>query len=273
MTQSDSIKVRGEPTKELFVHILTRDIALHQAVVELLDNSADGAKRVATDPNDLSAYQVDIEFDEGRFFIGDNCGGIELNVATQYAFRFGRAEGMPQMRGSIGQFGVGMKRALFSFGRHYLIESATNGEWFRLEVDLNAWIKIKENWDFDLNQYGTNDGSKVVGTRIEVTELTDDAARQFGLETFRTRVENEIKQKHSLFINRGLAVRVNGKSIPRDEWQLVFDADFKPGYVEKAYERKERAPVKARIYAGLGRSKSKRCWLVRDLQWKAHTER
>jgi hypothetical protein len=110
-----------------------------------------------------------------------------------------------------------------------------------------------ESWDFDLAEYGGNDGEKAIGTRIEVTNLFDDAATQFSLEHFRTRVEYEIRQKHGLFIAQGLAVRVCGSAIPSHEWQLIADDQFSPEYREKTYNG-SGTPVTARIYAGVGRS-------------------
>ena len=154
----------------LFVYILTRDIAHDAAIIELLDNSVDGARRVAENPEELSTFQVDIEFDNTKFVIEDNCGGIPLNVAREYAFRFGRAEGMQPIPGSIGQFGVGMKRALFSFGKKYIVESATEENWFRLEIRLDDWMQDKSKWDFVLADYGEFNDGKPVGTRIVVTE-------------------------------------------------------------------------------------------------------
>ena len=248
----EPVKVKVEPTKELFVYILTRDIAHHAAIIELLDNSVDGAKRVALDTTNLSGFEVDIDFDNTKFRIRDNCGGIPLNVATNYAFRFGRAEGMKPVRGSIGQFGVGMKRALFSFGRTYIVESTTDRDWFHLEVSLDDWMKDKDGWDFSLSKYGVNGASKSPGTTIEITDLNEPTAAMFGLEHFRTRVENEIRQKHGLFIAQGLAVILNGVSIPRHDWKLIADDQFSPEFLEKTYDG--RAPLTARIYAGLGRS-------------------
>lgn len=253
MDERKPMKVKVEPTKELFVHILTRDIAHQAAIIELLDNSVDGAKRVAEDASDLSKFWVEIDFNSKKFSIRDNCGGIPLDVAREYAFRFGRAEGMDRVAGSIGQFGVGMKRALFSFGRKYVIESATDKDWFRLKVDLEDWMAKKDSWDFDLVDYGQNDNKREIGTQIEVTDLVDDAANQFGQVHFRTRVENEIRQKHGFFITRGLVVRVCGSTIPSHQWQLIADNQFSPEYLEKTYNGGE-APVRARIYAGLGRS-------------------
>ena len=251
MPEPDTVKV--EPTKELFVYILTRDIAHQAAIIELLDNSVDGASRVTEQSDDLSGFEVEIEFDSTKFSIRDNCGGIPLDVAREYAFRFGRAEGMERVSGSIGQFGVGMKRALFSFGRRYVVESATKADWFRLEVDLDQWMEDKDTWDFKLQAYGQNGGDRPVGTRIEVHDLFDEVATQFQLDLFRTRVQNDIRQKHGTFISRGLAVRVCSLTIPSRTWQLIADEQFSPGCVTKIYNGSS-AEVSARIYAGLNRS-------------------
>lgn len=253
MSDLEPIKIKVEPTKDLFVHILTRDIAHYAAITELVDNSVDGAKRVTTKAEDLSDFWINIDFDESHFCIDDNCGGIPLEIARDYAFRFGRAVGAVPIAGSIGQFGVGMKRALFSFGRYYVIESITESHWFRLEVDLDEWINW-ESWDFVLKDYGPNTEGRRVGTRIEVTKLTPDAARQFSLSSFRVRVENEIKQKHRFFVAQGLAIKVGGVTIPREEWQLYADDSFKPEYQKKVYSTEGASPVSVRIYAGVGRS-------------------
>lgn len=140
------------------------------------------------DASNLSDFWVEIEIDDKKFSIRDKCGGMPLEVTREYAFRFGRAEGMKRVSGSIGQFGVGLKRALFSFGRKYVVESSTEKDWFRLEVDLKKWMAEKESWDFNLVDNGQNHGEREIGTRIEVTDLVDDAANQFGLTHFRTRV-------------------------------------------------------------------------------------
>ena len=253
MTNQAKNRVKVEPTKELFVYILTRDIAHQAAIIELVDNSVDGAKRVALNNEKLTDYKVEIEFDEKRFSISDNCGGIPLDIAREYAFRFGRAEGMELIPGSIGQFGVGMKRALFSFGQKYVVESATENDWFRLEVDLDQWMKNKESWDFNLAEYGQNNDGKQIGTRIEVTNLFDEASRQFGLDLFRTRVESEIRRRHSHFIDQGLAVRVCGSTIPSHRWRIIADLQFSPAFHNKEY-RARGAPVFARTYAGVGPS-------------------
>jgi len=45
----ESINV--EPTKELFIYMLTRDVGLENAIIDLIDNSVDGALSNCIDDN------------------------------------------------------------------------------------------------------------------------------------------------------------------------------------------------------------------------------
>lgn len=38
--------VKASPTKEFFVNMLVRDLMLKQAIIELIDNSIDGARNI-----------------------------------------------------------------------------------------------------------------------------------------------------------------------------------------------------------------------------------
>ncbi|MGM5483047.1 MAG: ATP-binding protein [Nanobdellota archaeon] len=128
--------VRAAPTKEFFIEILTRDIELIRVIPDLIDNSIDGALRVN---QPLEKSQVRINFTEREFVIEDNCGGIPRNIGQNYAFRFGRATKDNLIDFSIGQFGVGMKRALFKLGKKVYIETMTNSDHYKIEMDVNKW--------------------------------------------------------------------------------------------------------------------------------------
>src|SRR5690349_10409695 len=88
----------AKPTKDFFVSVLVKDISLVPAIIDLVDNSVDGARRlrsVSTDPSNTDSFdglEVKIDTRRNRFRISDNCGGIPVEVAEQYAFRFGRDE-------------------------------------------------------------------------------------------------------------------------------------------------------------------------------------
>src|SRR5262245_51610287 len=96
------------PTKELFIDMLTRDIALIPAIIDLVDNSSDGAKRLRENGS-FKGLWARVEISPEEFRIIDNCGGMTIEVAEKYAFRFGRPPGAPFVKHSVGQFGVGMK--------------------------------------------------------------------------------------------------------------------------------------------------------------------
>src|SRR5690554_6756917 len=116
--------VQSGPTKDFFISMITRDISLTDAIIELIDNCIDGVKRQGKE--DFDNYTIDIELNSNFFSIKDNCGGIDINIAREYAFKFGRpkeANKDENRAETTGTFGIGMKRALFKMGSHFFIES------------------------------------------------------------------------------------------------------------------------------------------------------
>ena len=85
------------PTKAFFTNMITRDITLEDSILDLIDNSIDGASKceghppINLDDNiDFSNYRISINASPGGFSIIDNCGGMTLDDAADYAFTFGR---------------------------------------------------------------------------------------------------------------------------------------------------------------------------------------
>ena len=112
------MSIDANPTKGLFIDMLTRDIQLIPAILDLVDNCVDGARRLRGDER-FDELEAHINLDENELRVRDNCGGISVEVAKKYAFRFGRPEDTPLIPGSVGRFGVGMKRAFFKLGRRF----------------------------------------------------------------------------------------------------------------------------------------------------------
>src|SRR6266481_1748076 len=162
------------PTKELFIDMLTRDIALTPAILDLVDNCADGAKRLRGEGS-FKEFWTRIEVSEHSFRVSDNCGGIPVEVARKYAFRFGRAFGAPSLKHSVGQFGVGMKRAIFKIGRHFRVESATESSRFVVDVDVAKWA-ANPKWEFEFAELkeGIQVRQDERGTTIHIKELKED---------------------------------------------------------------------------------------------------
>jgi len=159
--------------------MLTRDIALEDCILDLLDNSVDGAwslegGRPLTlgDTTNLSEYSIKIELTPEKFIIHDNCGGISLDDAAAYAFTFGRSEDADTDSFSIGIYGIGMKRAIFKLGRKINIRStykdaSGNLQSFRVPIDVDTWVSgpNENNWDFDIEP---DEPLAEPGVRIEI---------------------------------------------------------------------------------------------------------
>ena len=76
--------------------------------MDLLDNCVDGASRhiQQADPDirSFEGFRANIELSSDVFKITDNCGGISLDDAINYAFRFGRRANAP----TDAEFGIGL---------------------------------------------------------------------------------------------------------------------------------------------------------------------
>lgn len=252
--------INASPTKEFFIHMLTRDIPLTRAILDLVDNSVDGARRIRP-AGDYDRLWVRMELDAQHFRIADNCGGIPVDVARDYAFRFGRpkeAEGTP---GSMGQFGVGMKRTFFRLGRHFVVRSITRESRFTVDVDVDQWMadgESPEKWHFKFSELetGLHVKEKDTGTVIEVDRLLPNVTDAFALENFRSRLAEEMSHAHALTLDRELAITLDGLPIKHDPQELFSSQVLKPGFVEKSYSSKTLTgksgpPVRVKLYAGV----------------------
>lgn len=245
--------ISAHPTKDFFVEMITRDISLQEAVLDLIDNCVDGAKRLRESDNQgFSGLRVDIKFSEDRFVISDNCGGFSKETARDYAFRFGRPKGFEPTSHSIGQFGVGMKRALFKMGLFFVVESKHESEHWAVEVDVGNW-QTHEDWTFPWADPSEGHLEKRdSGTYIEVMELREGTASSFGSSAFSNNLISAINTKHREFISAGLEIFVNGLRVDASDLKLYDSIQFSP--VVEIFDIKEGgdATVTVRIIVGVG---------------------
>lgn len=227
--QEDIYRVEANADKSLFVSMLVKDIELLPAIMDLIDNSVDGAR--ASTPDDPSAHWVDLQVDAERFVISDNCGGIALDVARHYAFRFGRPQGYDGTPGSVGQFGVGMKRALFKLGRHFVVESRSSSTRFELEVDVDEWLQDRgSDWQFRMKSVDQSydPGSADVGTVITVTKLHDSVVEDFGHSPVLGQLREQIRMRHQAVLQQGMRITLNGEVLKGFAPALMTGPDFAP---------------------------------------------
>lgn len=260
-------QIDAEPTKGFFVEMLTRDIGLEQAVLDLVDNSIDGAKGLKDDgEKPFEGMKIKLEFSGDKFRIVDNCGGFNSEAARTYAFKFGKPRGSARTPHSIGQFGVGMKRALFKFGHHFSVKSATTNDAWAVSVNVPEW-ETQDGWSFPWATFEPDDdiSDTSPGTEIVVTELRTEVAAKFSTKLFETAIFTLIKSKHRQFIAGGLEVTVNGQHIDATSLYLLVadDAKFRPGTDELTIKDDSEDEIKVRIIVGVGPSSPREAgWYV-----------
>ncbi|MEH2226452.1 O-methyltransferase [Nostoc sp.] len=247
--------IHAEPTKDLFIYMLVRDIPLIRAIIDLVDNSVDGATHLQSNEN-YEGLWIKILVNEEYFQIQDNCGGITVNDAEEYAFKFGRANDAELTPKSIGRFGIGMKRAFFKIGKKFTVESTTSSSKFVVSEDVEEWKK-KDEWTFEFSEvqedsdYESND----IGTRILIEKLHENVSDDLGLENFISQLKQELTIAYSLKINKGLSISINDEVLSPTPLNFRTSDTIKVAKFEKEYNyfgsHEIDTPVQVRLYAGV----------------------
>lgn len=249
--------IEGNPTKKFFIEMITRDISIEDAIIDLLDNSIDGANNI--NPNDYSGLEIELNINSDEFCIRDNCGGFSLETAQKYAFRFGRPEEAPKVNNTVGRFGIGMKRSLFKIGKCFVVESESADDHFKVEVNVDEWSKKRktvlvegniettiDDWNFNYTII-ENQSLGFKGTIIRVSDLNNEVKDLFSDNSFLADLSNDIQKLLNFSLLKGIKIVLNGKTLYGQKIELLYSDSSKPYYAEGNV-----GDVKYRIVAGLG---------------------
>ena len=203
------------PTKQFFVSMLTRDISLADAILDLVDNCLDGALRIANGGEvDYSQHYVEIKLTDEFFSIADNCGGIPRDVAKYNAFKMGREpdDDRDSENETIGMYGVGMKRAIFKMGREAKVQTRYLDDAFEVPI-TSDWLDNKD-WD-PLPIVNMDSAAQLSepGTQIWVGSLYQGVAKHFTNDAFRNELRTSISEHFTMFLQRGLKILVNDELV------------------------------------------------------------
>lgn len=251
----------ASPTKSFFVSMLTRDIELQDAILDLLDNCVDGILRTGgfdkASPQPYEGFSAEIVLAKDHFIIRDNCGGIPIDTAKRYAFAMGRPSGAEKMTtpATVGMYGIGMKRAMFKLGTLALVES-WNDTGFAVELSPD-WM-LADGWDplpmFELAEDKIDKGSTI----ITVFTLHEDVVSHFSRPAWIEDFKKTVAQHYSIILGKGFSVRIgDGTTAPLE----VVAEPFKL-LATKSEDGKAIAPyifvgklsgIDVEIYAGLYR--------------------
>lgn len=218
--------ITTRPVKRFFVAMLTRDIALEDAILDLLDNCVDGIlrtladtagkdgqkgiKRPSTEADDgrpYDGFKAHITVNKDVFVINDNCGGIPWSEHDK-AFRMGRLQdpGHHDPALTVGTYGIGMKRAIFKMGSKAKVETQNGSDSYRIEIDPD-WMVAEDLWDLSVDAMARTD--KPDGTSITVENLHPGVSEQFSATHFETDLLDKIQSHYAVIIGKGFEVKVN----------------------------------------------------------------
>lgn len=229
--------VNANPAKSFFVSMLIKDITLRDAIGDLVDNAVDAIKEKAGNSNDLNGYKIEIKIGKTYFSISDNGFGMEAQIARETAFNFGKNPEHKLIDNSIGQFGIGMKRAFFKMGSNIHVKSTSQTSEFELTINVDEWILEPDIWRFQFDS-GTlkeniQNRENKTGLYVKISELSEDSQISFSDDTFIDKLIKEISLEHMLNINKGLVIKINDFTLKDTQITLVNDDKIKPTYWEK----------------------------------------
>ena len=223
------MEANAYPAKRFFVEMLTRDIDLEAAILDLLDNCVDGCLRAgpiepAIEGKPYAGYFASITISPDGFKIEDNCGGIEPKLAEDYAFRFGRKDtDRDRNIATVGVYGIGMKRAIFKLGTHCLINSSHPSGGFSVEINKD-WMDSDDEWSLPMVE---KTPSQTYGTSIHVTALHAGISNIFNI-TNGSYIENfskKLQKNYTYIIEKGFKVIVNDLEIKSKTITTIMDAN------------------------------------------------
>ncbi len=211
--------------------MITRDISLEDCLLDLIDNCLDGARRqIAAQGagravvDNYDGYRAELHIDAEEFRIEDNCGGISVANAIDYAFHFGRRPDAPAEGDyAIGLYGIGMKRAILKIGKTIAIHSSTEDEAFICTIDVEDWLG-HDVWEFDMDDADPIEGS---GTKIRITDLNRGIAEEFGDNTFMNGLSRIVARDYALFLDKGFRISINGRPLEGYGYAVKESDEFK----------------------------------------------
>lgn len=207
--------IYGGPTKRLFVSMLTRDIELDDAILDLLDNSVDGAMRSNPgkiySPAPFKGFEAELTIKDGKFLIRDNCGGIPPDYLTD-AFSLGRpSSDKDKDLPTIGMYGIGMKRAIFKICKSAKVTSSHNSSHVRV-IYTSEWLDpLNNEWNLPVETLAVD--TKCKGVTIASTDLKEEVSSQFKSDIFENRLRQKISEHFGYIMQKGFKVILNGSPV------------------------------------------------------------
>lgn len=243
--------------------MFTKDISFEDCILDLIDNSIDGfiqstklnlgtlSSNIFKDESDRknsgkSQFVIQVELSEERVIVKDNCGGIDIEYARNEAFNFGH--GADWKKGTLGVYGIGLKRALFKIGNTFDVSSRTLKNGFTCQVNVKEWVKkdkTLDDWRLPLIEKKGVSEKKKSGTNIEITNLHDEVKARIkgGVEVD---IYDSISRTYSFYLNDYISIKLIGKKV--EAYQIPIG---KPKEGTVSFEEFNESGVNVKIIASI----------------------
>lgn len=223
----EKLTADASPEKRLFISLLTRDISMVAAFLDLVDNSVNAAVAPMSDKletaSDYQALMVNedvqpnvdirLELSKDKIQVNDSAPGISASTAKDYVFKFGRASGEPHESDRLSVYGIGLKRAIFKLGNRIEIVSDHVEGGFELELDVQQWASDPTvPWKLEIASREPADASKC-GTTITIKDLYEETARRLEDGVFEGQLVQAISRTYAFYLARFVKIFVNKKPV------------------------------------------------------------
>lgn len=258
---SENNVIKSFVTKQFLIEIITRDIQIMDAILELVDNSLDRAiskhnfditKSLTEDylinANGSGEINIDLKISKEEFSIEDNSGGISKQLMENEVFVFGNPKQNDYM--GLSAFGIGMKRAFFKLGKWIELRTKTeeDGE-VGLIWDVEKWLN-EENWNLqfaELSDQTIMFSKDVIGTIIKITQLNEVVRKRFEQVDFQEQLKKRLSTSYALFLKSGVKINLNGTPLTHSLPSFFTSEEI--NFTSKSMKFKEEVDVN--IIAGI----------------------
>lgn len=229
----EKILADASPEKRLFISLMTRDISLIDAILDIIDNSinaaleplaeslktADDYQRLLTNNKIQPKVQIELTIRSGQIVVKDTADGISSEMARRHVFKFGRTEEDADKADRLSVYGLGLKRAMFKCGNRIKITSRNREGGFDLDLNVKTWERQKNGpWQFEITPRPPEKTD--CGTRVIISELYEDVLRRLGDGLFLNQLREKISRTYSLFIGRVVKISLNGTDVPKETFEI-----------------------------------------------------
>jgi hypothetical protein len=213
--------------KRLFIELLTRDIPLVAAFLDLIDNSINAALEpysarltsaadylaLFADENIVPSVTISLTASGASVAITDTAAGISAQTAQNDVFKFGRGPGDSREGDRLSVYGIGLKRAMFKLGNKISMRSDHVDGGFALELNVATWAADpKQPWTFTITPRQPV-AAKDTGTSVVVTDLYDEVKRRLADGVFEGQLRDSIARTYAYYMAKFVNILTNGEAV------------------------------------------------------------